>query len=256
MNRTKGILPKYFQVEQQLRSRVSSLPPGTLLPSEPELAKEYEVSRVTLRVAVDALALDGLVTRVQGRGTFVSQNRLDIPVGYRRDRRADQAGKAESLAHHRLTGFDRIAAGAELGELFGIRAPERVLRVERITYIEDMPLGIGTLALPDKLAKGLKRSDFEQGRFFDTLVGRGIDIVRYRLVIESSVIGAALAQTLGLRAGLPAISLTRTGFGRDGRAIVRVDILTRGDVGRYVLDSSFSPAKTRMRLALARESGW
>ena len=45
-------------------------------------------------------------------------------------------------------------------------------------------------------------------------------------------------------------------YAQRGRAIVRVDILTRGDVGRYVLDSTFSPAKTRMRVALAREGGW
>ena len=82
MSQRNRIVPKYFQVEQLLRGRVSSLLPGSPLPAEPILAKEYGVSRATLRVAVDALVADGLLNRIQGRGTFASQTRLDIPVGY------------------------------------------------------------------------------------------------------------------------------------------------------------------------------
>jgi GntR family transcriptional regulator len=249
MSQRNRIVPKYFQVEQLLRGRVSSLSPGALLPAEPILAKEYGVSRATLRVAVDALAADGLVTRIQGRGTFVSQTRLDIPIGYQASK--ESIAQSEHEVKHRLTNYERCTAAPEMAELFQVDPKDRILRVERVTYRHEVPLGVGMLVLPAELAKGVTRRDFEHGRFFNTLVTHGINIVRYRLVIESSIIPAMLAETLGVRPGLPAISLTRTGYGKNGRALAQVEILTRGDIGRYVLDSDFNATRLTMGLSLA-----
>src|SRR4051812_43716641 len=57
--------------------RQGDFAPGTRLPSENEIAKTYGVSRMTARQAISELALEGLVTRVHGSGTFVSQRTLN-----------------------------------------------------------------------------------------------------------------------------------------------------------------------------------
>ena len=65
--------PLWQQLADILRAKIKSgeLPPGRVMPSESTLVQEHGLARGTARKAVDALVQEGLVNRVQGRGTFV-----------------------------------------------------------------------------------------------------------------------------------------------------------------------------------------
>lgn len=78
-----GFVPKYMQIRDHLvnKIRTGELGQGELIPSEWELAKMFNVSRITAVKAVKELEMQGLVVREQGRGTFVSSNiSLGIPI--------------------------------------------------------------------------------------------------------------------------------------------------------------------------------
>lgn len=227
------VLPKYYQIEQLLRRRVAQMKQGDSLPSEPEMAREYTVSRATIRAAIDILTQDGLVTRVQGRGTFVTQHKLEFPLGYQP--RTDRPGEDEQSVHQ-VKKFATHAAGLEWADVFGILPSEKILEVTRVTRLHDVPMGIGSLHMPAALIPGAKRKDFHHGRFFYTLADLGVGITRYRLSIESTVIDADLAALIGVRAGLPGLGLTRTALSAEGNALAVVEIVTRGDIAKYVVD--------------------
>ena len=65
--------PLWMQLATMLRAQIQSgeLRPGRIMPSETTLMQEHGLARGTVRKAIDALVDEGLVTRVQGRGTFV-----------------------------------------------------------------------------------------------------------------------------------------------------------------------------------------
>ena len=65
--------PLWRQLADILRAQIESgrLPAGRVIPSEATLMQEHEVARGTVRKATDVLVQEGLVERVQGRGTFV-----------------------------------------------------------------------------------------------------------------------------------------------------------------------------------------
>ena len=73
--RHDGARPMYDQVAADIAADITSgaLAPGARLPTEIELAAQYQVSRVTIRRAVKELSGRGLVVVSHGRGTFVTE---------------------------------------------------------------------------------------------------------------------------------------------------------------------------------------
>jgi len=71
----ESAIPLHTQLLNQLRHLIVSgqWPPGTRLPSEPELKRELRISRSTIRQALSNAEAEGLITRVPGKGTFVAQ---------------------------------------------------------------------------------------------------------------------------------------------------------------------------------------
>jgi GntR family transcriptional regulator len=231
------VVPKYYQVEQQLRRRIATLAKGDALPSEPGLAKELGVSRTTLRAAMDVLVQEGLVERAQGRGTFVVRPKLEYPLAYHL-----QSGRAvEQQIRHRVLGVQTVDAGPELGEVFGVVPSHRVLTVRRLSFWEDTPTALDTLWVPTGRGTDLAGADFSGGRFFYVLAAHGIAVARNRISIESVIIDAATARQMAIRPGLPGISLTRLAFDHGGDVVALVRIVTRGDVARYIMEFPVEP---------------
>ena len=73
-------LPAYFQISRALRARISSgeWKPGSQLPAEPELARQYAVSRMTMRQAIQELVREGTLSRRRGSGTFVNLSFVEL----------------------------------------------------------------------------------------------------------------------------------------------------------------------------------
>src|SRR5579862_4265756 len=70
----RSFVPLYVQLKNALERRIvgRELAPGEVLPSEPSLGRQYGVSRITVRQALEDLEADGLIRREPGRGTFVT----------------------------------------------------------------------------------------------------------------------------------------------------------------------------------------
>ncbi len=72
----KSRMPLYLQVAKLMRQKIESQewPYGSQIPTLEDLAKEYEVSRITLRAALTQLENEGIVRRTRGLGTFVAKD--------------------------------------------------------------------------------------------------------------------------------------------------------------------------------------
>src|SRR5438046_480421 len=68
--------PKYYKLKEIIREEYSAWDPGEPIPSEAELCQMHGVSRTTVRKALDDLTNEGLLYRIQGKGTFVAAPRV------------------------------------------------------------------------------------------------------------------------------------------------------------------------------------
>jgi GntR family transcriptional regulator len=132
---------RYQEIAEELRSRAKVAAPGSMLPSEAEMSKEFEASRVTVRRALELVREDGLIAARQGFGWFVAVE----PVR----QRLESLGTIES----QVEGVGKISE-RKVSEFAFEQAPARVrkflktdqvLRVKRVNLADGEPFAVVTV---------------------------------------------------------------------------------------------------------------
>jgi len=131
-------LPAYQRITAVLADRISSgvYPPGSRLPSQSELSREFKVSPMTLRRALTILEHRGFIAGERGRGMFArspnlseSTFRLDSPVGEWLDESAEI----------RLLSAEMTRADEKVAEMLHVPLGERVIYLRRLVLYSDSP---------------------------------------------------------------------------------------------------------------------
>ena len=229
--------PLFLEVRQEILSVLGDrYRPGDRLPSEPDLATTYGVSRPTIREVLRSLESDGLVRRVHGVGTFVTQTRPVVSSRFDLDLGVTEAVAA---AHQRLgVQILRVShepAPSSIAERLELTPGASLLWVERIIRVNDVAGAYAIDAIPADVA-----GDAEY-------VGGSV----YRFLEETC--GLAL---VGGVADVTAVSadrnLSRLLDVPTGTALLRIDQIERTDGDRPVLYSSEHYLPTVMNLSVRR----
>ncbi len=133
-------VPAYAQLAQILRQRISGeiYTSGSRLPSEAAIAKSFKVSAMTVRQAVGVLVNEGLVERIQGRGTFVK--RLDVATSrFRLDSFRSFLTDHENVEVRILKATIEKARG-KVQEALGLAVDDPIVVVERVILHRAEPL--------------------------------------------------------------------------------------------------------------------
>jgi GntR family transcriptional regulator len=225
--------PPYQQVAADLRRKIASgeLPPGAKLPSERELAGQYEVSRPTARLAVIALAADGQIIVVPARGSFVRERpvirTLGLDLAERRGKRGYfAAGDEGLLPTDTVTTVRRGPVPGHLAGYLGLGADEETIIRDRLLSAEGHPLAKAVSYFPLEIAEGtvLERMDTGPGGVYARLEEEGHTLwwqerVRARIATPPEV------RDLALRAGawvLTSVRVTRDTMDLSGNAALEV----------------------------------
>ena len=225
--RATGARPRLrsVSVQDELKQRIDrgELPAGTRLPSEPELAAELQVSRATLREALRAMELEGLLRRRQGSGTFVAEhprmaNSLDVNYGVTDAIRA--AGMTAGIADGRHWVEPASAGEAALLEL---EPGQDVLVVERLRTAEGKPVVLSRDLFPSRLLEGRERVVEQMlERSIYEVLERDLDIVIHHGVARFRPVRAdhAVAGRLGVPRGELLLYLWQVDYAQDNVPVV------------------------------------
>jgi GntR family transcriptional regulator len=228
--RATGARPRLrsVSVQDELKQRIDrgELSAGTRLPSEPELAAELQVSRATLREALRAMELEGLLRRRQGSGTFVAEhprmaNSLDVNFGVTDAIRA--AGMTPGIANGRHWVEPASAGEAALLEL---EPGQDVLVIERVRTAEGNPVVLSRDLFPSRLVEALVEGDrvvkaMLERSIYDVLE-RDLGIVIHHGVARFRPVRAdhAVAGRLGVPRGELLLYLWQVDYAQDGTPVV------------------------------------
>ena len=236
LQRSPGV-PLYHQIQHLIRHRIHGglYPPGAQIPSEHDLCRELNVSRVTLREALRELVRESLLVKVQGKGTFVSSNppkRL-APVRY--------TGFLEEIQERvrklRVTDVDiaQVPAGSDLKAALQLSpATTEVTLIKRLRHIDDEPFSFTQNYLPTEIGQRIRLKDLFSTPLLTILQeDLKIPILRARETIEAAPADPDTARRLGIPVLYPVMHMTRIMYTTGDRPFELVDIYYRADKYHY-----------------------
>jgi len=189
--------PLYVRIERVLRARLAAAQPGDVVPAESALAEEFGVARMTVRAALNALEADGLVERIQGRGTFVRQRPAPRAAGTLMSFH-DQVRSWGRRPSSRLVEAEvRPSTAEEAAALQLTAAAPAVVSIVRVRLADDLPLAVDYACFPPHL-EGLLDADLESGSLHRALHERGL-----RPTLGTSTLTAQPAGPDGSRLQVP-----------------------------------------------------
>lgn len=215
--------PRYRSIAAEIGRRIESriYAPGSLLPSEAELAAEFNVTRMTVRQALAGLSGRGLIERRHGHGTIVSpihlQRQAEIPSGL----------SAELLARgvepgSRVLRLDKVRPTADARTDLWIGPRGSAHRLRRLRYANGVLIGLQESLIPEKYAPNLSENDFNTASLTRVLRDlHGLSASYADLTIESVAADRAVAAALDIEPGTPVLRSTRVSFLEDGRPLER-----------------------------------
>jgi GntR family transcriptional regulator len=211
--------PLYLQLRDALADRISGgeWKPGNAIPNEADLAREFEVSAGTMRKALDLMEGERLLTRRQGRGTFVNDQSSDeLAARFSNLRSSEGKRLCGQIKSTLLT--TGVANEMECRRL-GLLPKDRVFRIHRVRQDKGQVYMVEDATLPAALFPGLEEKAEISHRII--VLAQEYGILPGKAEERVSLAGATteVAQKLGVAANAPVMVLDRVVMALDGQPI-------------------------------------
>ncbi|SCK23746.1 GntR family transcriptional regulator [Streptomyces sp. WMMB 714] len=239
------------QIADDLRARIKSgdLAPGTRLPGEPALVRQYGVAKQTAANALKLLTLEGLAIARPGSGTYVREFKLIRRSGTERLSREGRAlGRSVWAADVEdrpleVDGLDVREAKAPdwVAEALGLSGEDTAVVVRSRRYLVDgEPVQLATSYLPAGLVRGTRvaEPDTGPGGTYARLAELNAEPVDFTEELRARMPDPDEAEALAQPPGSPLIEIVRVARTPENRPVEVNRMLL--DAGSYVLDYRFS----------------
>lgn len=202
--------PLYLQLEGILLDQIKSgaLAPGDRLPTEQELSKQYNVSRVTVRKALESLSKNCYLERKSGKGTFIAEKKLQRSI----------SGISSFSEMCRMQGMKPGAKTLKLTledptdlerEKMQLSPTDKIVVLERIRYADGIPVTIELTKLPEDFFF-LFDEDLTNASLYEVLKRHDIVFTRSIKALEIVFANYQQSKYLNIPKGHPLLSITST----------------------------------------------
>lgn len=216
-------MPIYLQIKAAIIKKIkdSEYLPGEAIPSERKLAELYEVNRMTVKNAINALVEEGYLYRVHGKGTFVQkENTQKIVWGEK-----DALGLGAMLRELGVQREDKVVvkgllkAFNYLGAKLNLAKYEDVYVLHRIRYANGEPFAVEYCYVPFKYFEDIDKHNFETTSVYGYMKSKGHFPVTFNQKLILVEADERLSKQMGVGLGTPVYYFEFIGTDNNGNVV-------------------------------------
>lgn len=216
-------IPLYYTIKEELIKQIENeeVKPDEAVPSEAQIMKTFNVSRTTARKAVETLLNEGYVYIVRGKGTFVKGKKFSQGI-------LALTSCTEMLREKGFNPEVRVLSGKivtpskKIQTRMGLSERDKVFNLERVNYVENVPMNFTNSYLAYKYAEGIEKYDFSSCSVYESLKNiYGIEILDAYRTVEAVLPGKEVARILEIGEESPILKFDAIVYGRqNGKEII------------------------------------
>lgn len=204
---------------------------GEKIATERELCEQYSVSRSTVRETLRLLEQKGLISRTQGKGTFVNTKRVEQKLTKLYTLR--EQFKQMNLPHYStVLDFSVMGANSLIAQNLKLDAGEKVIKIVRLFYVSDKPYTLETTYLPEHFFPEMTAEQVQQNGLYKTFAEYRITVQRAIEKLKPVYPSKTTAKLLATSD--VAMKIERTSFW-DQNLIEYTESVIRGDIFEYTV---------------------
>ncbi|MGX6445309.1 GntR family transcriptional regulator [Neobacillus sp. K501] len=228
-------VPIYHQLEEAIKQQIENglLKEEELIPSEREFAERFQISRMTVRQAINNLVADGYLNRKKGRGTFVSKKKVEQELQGMTSFTEDMLSRGMNPSS-KLLSFKIIGADKKTALDLKIAENEPIYKIKRIRLADGAPMALETAYIPVNLIPGLSEENSNLSLYQYIEEHLALTISEATQEIEAAIADGEIAEPLGIDKGEPILFIVRIAYLQDGTPFELVKSSFRGDRYRFI----------------------
>lgn len=209
-------IPIYYQLEEEIKKKIQNeeLGPGDALPSEREFAEEYQISRMTVRQAINNMVNEGLLYRQKGRGTYVADQKFEQDLSGLTSFSEDMR-KREFVPSSELISIRTLNHTPLISEKLKLTADDLVYEFKRLRLADNEPIALETIYTPVKIIGDIDEVDITKS-FYQYLENKLNLTIDYGYqTIEAALGNKEEIKYLKINKGEPILLMQRTSYLKD-----------------------------------------
>lgn len=176
---------------------------GSLIPKEMDLAIQYEVSRPTVRRAIQSLVNEGYLERKKRVGTKVIRKKIDQDFTQTVTSFNTEMLKKGVLPDTQVISFFKISSTDEVAKALELAEGEDVYKLVRLRYGDEKPIVIVTTYVPSKYFPDLLSYDFGTNSLYNVFESHGYGVKSISRTLEIALADELISELLNVSEGDP-----------------------------------------------------
>ena len=225
-------IPLYIQLKEKLLEDIEkNYKPNDIIPPEGKLEQEYQVSRITVRKAIEELERENIVVKKQGKGTYVKEKTVLYD--------ANMIGSLTQRLHNQnrilttKSKFFKIITKDEEHFTKELLSSDTLLCMKRTRLLEGTPFALMTNYFDINKVPTLEKNFNQESLYAFIKEEYGIELHSSDETVEAVAANASEAQQLEIEEGKPLLSLKRLSYDKNGLAIEFSHLLIKADMYKH-----------------------
>ncbi len=230
--------PLYYQLKEIIREKINNgeYQVNSLIPSEAEFCKLYNVSRITVKKAILDLVQEGVLRRKKGLGTFVCQpykaTRLESVKGF-----TEQVLNFNQRPSAKVLDVDFKKPNKHICKKLNLSSSEMLIRIKRVRLIDDEPYYIETMYFPYNRVKEIEKENLVESIYGILDRKYGIKIIKAEEVFEPVILDEFETKILKLKSAVSSgLRVERVGYTQNNEAFEYSTHIVRGDKCKIMVE--------------------